>query len=102
MQRQVEEKREQIAELCRHCRVRRLALFGFALRDDFSAQRSDFDFQVEFEPLPPGDYSNAYFGLIEALERLFARRIDLVEVGSIRNPYVRDDIESQQENLYAA
>ncbi len=102
MRRQVEEKREQIAELCRQYRVRRLALFGSALRDDFNAQRSDLDFVVEFEPLPPGVYSNAYFGLISALERLFARRVDLVESGSVRNPYIQKEIESHQETLYAA
>ena len=100
MQKQVEEKREQIAELCRQYRVRRLALFGSALREDFNAQRSDLDFLVEFKP--PGDDSNAYFGMIDALERLFAPRIDLVEAGSVQNPYIRKAIESQQETLYAA
>jgi len=38
MKGKVEEKREQIAELCRQYRVRRLALFGSALRDDFDPQ----------------------------------------------------------------
>jgi hypothetical protein len=27
----------------------------------------DFDFLVEFEPLPPGAYADAYFALLEAL-----------------------------------
>jgi len=102
MHRQVEEKCDQLIELCHRYRVRRLALFGSALREDFNAQRSDLDFLVEFEPLPPGAYSNAYFGLLDALERLFARRIDLVEAGSVRNPYIREQIESQQETVYAA
>ena len=99
---EVEQKREQVGELCRQYRVRRLALFGSALRDDFDPQRSDLDFVVEFEPLSPGTYANTYFGLIEALERLFERRIDLVESGSVRNPYFRQEIEAHQETLYAA
>ena len=38
-----------IAELCRRHRIRRLALFGSVLRDDFTPE-SDIDVLVEFEP----------------------------------------------------
>jgi hypothetical protein len=41
--------REQIAEFCRRNGVRRLALFGSVLRDDFGPE-SDLDVLVEFEP----------------------------------------------------
>ncbi|MGA8878397.1 MAG: nucleotidyltransferase domain-containing protein [Candidatus Korobacteraceae bacterium] len=98
----VDEKREQIFALCRQYHVRRLALFGSGLRDDFDRQRSDLDFLVEFEQLVPGNYADTYFGLAEALERLFGRPVDLVESGSIRNPYFRQEIESHQVTLYAA
>ena len=100
--RQVEQKREQITALCREYHVRRLALFGSALRDDFDPRNSDLDFVVQFEPLPAGTYASTYFGLIEALERLFERPVDLVEAVSVRNPYFRQEIESHQEPLYAA
>jgi hypothetical protein len=95
-------KDEQIAELCRRHRVRRLALFGSAVREDFDPRRSDLDFLVEFESLPPGTYADAYFGLLESLQRLCGRRVDLVEAGSVRNPYVRREIEARQETVYAA
>jgi predicted nucleotidyltransferase len=101
MERRIEEKREQLAELCRQYHVRRLALFGSALRDDFDPQRSDLDFLVEFEPLPAGSYAKTYFGLLASLQRLFERRVDLVEAGAIRNPYFRQEIEARQETLYA-
>ncbi|MDQ3480300.1 MAG: nucleotidyltransferase domain-containing protein, partial [Actinomycetota bacterium] len=48
----LEDKRAQIEELCRHFRVRRLDVFGSAIRDDFDPGRSDVDFLVEFEPDP--------------------------------------------------
>ena len=41
--------REEIAEFCRRHRVRRLALFGSVIRDDFTP-KSDVDVLVEFEP----------------------------------------------------
>ena len=55
---EIEQKREQLADLCRRHHVRRLALFGSALRDDFDPQHSDLDFVVEFGLLPPGTYSD--------------------------------------------
>ena len=41
--------RSKIAEFCRRHHIRRLALFGSVLRDDFSRD-SDIDVLVEFEP----------------------------------------------------
>ena len=82
--------------------MRRLALFGSVLRSDFDPARSDLDFVVEFEPLPEGTYADTYLGMIAALERLFQRRVDLVEAGSVRNPYFLREIESQEEAVYAA
>jgi uncharacterized protein len=99
---QILTKRAELAELCRRHRVRRLALFGSALSEDFDPGRSDLDFLVEFESLPAGSYANTYFGLLEGLQGLFARRVDLVEAGSVRNPYFRREIEAHQETLYAA
>jgi len=102
MERPFEEKRDQLAKLCRQHRVRRLALFGSALREDFDPQRSDLDFLVEFQPLPLGEHASTYFALLQALAELFARPIDLIEAGSVRNPYLRQAIEARQETLYGA
>jgi hypothetical protein len=40
---------KQLAEFCRKHHIRRLALFGSALREDFR-EDSDLDFLAEFEP----------------------------------------------------
>ncbi len=66
-----------IAEFCRRNHIRRLALFGSVLRDDFRPD-SDIDVLVEFEPAGvPG-----FFGLIrmqEELSCLFGgRSVDLI------------------------
>lgn len=102
MERLIEEKREQLAELCRRYRVQRLEVFGSVLRDDFDAGRSDLDFLVEFESLPMGTYAKTYFGLLEALELLFQRPVDLVVASAIRNPYFRESVERSKALLYAA
>jgi predicted nucleotidyltransferase len=41
--------KERIAEFCRRHRIRKLALFGSVLRDDFRPD-SDIDVLVKFEP----------------------------------------------------
>lgn len=98
----LEQKREQITELCRRYHVRRLALFGSALRGDFDAEHSDLDFLVEFEPLPRGVYADTYFGLLDALQLLFNRPVDLVVESAIKNPYFRESVERSKALLYAA
>jgi hypothetical protein len=102
MNAEIEQKREQLADLCGCHHVRRLALFGSALRDDFDPKRSDLDFAVEFDPLPPGTYPDIWFGLYEGLEQLFGHSIDLVSGSFIKNPYFRKSVEETQAVLYAA
>ena len=93
MTRLIEPKRSELRTLCERYGVERLALFGSALRDDFDSGRSDLDFSVEFKPMTPQEHAESYFGLLEELEDLFVRRVDLVEIGAVRNPYLKREIE---------
>jgi predicted nucleotidyltransferase len=102
MIREVEEQAKTIEELCRRFHVRRLELFGSGASGGFSPQSSDLDFLVEFKTLQPGEYADAYFGLLEELQRLFRRRVDLVVARSVRNPYLLESIERSKPLLYAA
>lgn len=99
---QVAQRRAVIEQLCRDFHVRRLELFGSGAVGTDGPGVSDLDFLVEFERLPVGSYSDAYFGLLEALGRLFDRPIDLVVASAIRNPYFRKAIEGSKTLLYAA
>lgn len=98
---EIEQHRAELETLCRRFGVRRLELFGSAATDAFHFGRSDLDFLVEFAPpLGPG-YADRYFGLLEALEALFGRPVDLVVVSAIKNPYFRESVEKTRELLYA-
>ena len=98
----VERHREAIEALCRRFHVRRLELFGSAAREDFDPSRSDLDVLVEFEALGEGRYADAWFGLLEALEELLGRHVDMVSAEAIRNPYFRAELERTRVPLYAA
>jgi predicted nucleotidyltransferase len=102
MQPFLEEKREQIAELCRTHHVRRLAVFGSAVRDDFDPARSDIDFLVEFEPIDDMRYYDNKNELVDGLQDITGRRIDLIVRKWINNPYFLSAVESEQQELYAA
>lgn len=91
-----------LADLCRGHRVQRLELFGSAATGRYDPVRSDLDFLVEFEPLPDSSYADAYFGLLEGLEALFCRPVDLVVASAIRNRYFRESVDQTKTLLYAA
>jgi hypothetical protein len=93
---------EAIADLCRKHRVRRLELFGSAVRDDFDPARSDVDFLVEFEPHERKGFDDVYFLLAQELETLLGRPVDLVEVQCLRNPYLIASINRTKRLLYTA
>ena len=95
-------RRDQLVALCQKYRVRRLDVFGSAARDDFNEQSSDIDLLVEFDDMPFPDRGDAYLGLLTESEALLGRRVDLVEVSAVRNPYLRQGIESSRQLLYVA
>lgn len=102
MEPMIEDLREEIRDLCDKYRVKRLEIFGSAAREDFDPERSDLDFLVEFLPLEEGKRADAYFGLLEALQRLLGRDVDLVMPSAIRNPYFLEAINRNRTTLYAA
>jgi predicted nucleotidyltransferase len=102
MKPEFEQCRAEHPVLCRRYGVRRLELFGSAAVGKDLAKESDLDFLVEFDPFPPEGYANAYFGLLESLETLFGRPVDLVVTSAIRNPYFREAVERSKALLYAA
>jgi predicted nucleotidyltransferase len=98
----IEQRRAELEALCRRFQVRRLEVFGSAATDELRQETGDLDFLVEFEdPAGPG-YADRYFGLLEAMEELFGRPVDLVVASAIKNPYFRESVERTRAVLYAA
>ena len=97
----IENNREAITELCRRHGVRRLEAFGSILREDFDTGRSDVDILVEFDPAVSASFTN-FLDLKEALEALFGRSVDLVELRAVRNRRLRHYIEQSKFPIYDA
>lgn len=89
--------RDLITEFCRRHHIRRLALFGSVLRDDFGPN-SDVDVLVEFQQgHVPG---LAFFGMQEELSGIIGRRVDLNTPGFLSR-YFRDRVMEEAEVQYA-
>ncbi len=89
---------DKIADLCQRYQIRKLALFGSVLREDFRPD-SDIDVLVEFEP-------GAVIGLkfIEIQEersRIFGREVDLNTPGFLSRHF-RAKVIRNSEVLYAS
>ena len=97
----LEARRETLERLAREHSVRRFEVFG-SVSEASAGPGSDVDFLVEFDPAPPAVYAARYFALLEALETLFGRSVDLIETKEITNPYFLESIKASRVLLYAA
>jgi uncharacterized protein len=91
---------DEVRALCEKYRVRRLAIFGSAVKGTFDPATSDLDFVVEFQDEVKSWHE--YFDLKFALRDLFGRDVDLVEWDADLKPYFREALEQTQRDLYAA
>ena len=90
--------RQALADFCRRYHIRKLSLFGSALRSDFSPT-SDLDILVEFDPdHTPG---LAFFGMQQELSELLNRPVDLNTPQFLSTAF-RQDVLAQAEVLYDA
>lgn len=99
----IERNLQRIFELCRQYKVKSLAVFGSILTDRFNDD-SDVDLLVDFEPHDPDsmdfDYVSNYFGLRDALELLFGRKVDLIEEKGLRNKYFIANVNRTKQPIY--
>lgn len=87
-----------LQRFCTQYRVRRLALFGSVLRDDFSPD-SDIDILVLFEP--DARVSFLTLGRMQReLSTMFNRRVDLVPQEGLK-PVIREAVLASAQEVYA-
>ena len=98
----IEQHRDEIETACRKYQVARLEVFGSAADGTFDPSRSDVDFLVEFQRTGKIDAADQYFGLLEEFQAVLGRRVDLVCVRAMRNPYFIRSVDASRRLLYAA
>ena len=101
--REIADKLDEVRGLCEKHHVKRLTLFGSAVMGTFDPETSDVDFVVEFawhaDPLERG---RRWLDLWDDLKALFGRDIDLLVDSTVKDPHIREVIERDHLDLYAA
>lgn len=100
MRARIDIPKEEIAAFCRRNHIRRMALFGSVLRDDFTPE-SDVDVLVDFElDRTPG---LEFITIQDELSEILGRQVDLYTfkgVENSRNWLLREEILSSAEVQY--
>ena len=97
----LELNKKSLRALCIKYNVKSLFAFGSVTGSTFS-ESSDIDLVVSFMPMSHEDYADNYFELIDKLEELFKRPVDLVTEKSLKNPYFIDSVNRTKSKIYEA
>lgn len=98
----IQKNLKKIITVSKQHRVKSISLFGSAVSDTMHDE-SDVDFLVEFSNrIDVLDYADNYFSLLEKLERILNRKVDLVCIKSLKNTILKNQIYQTKVNLYAA
>lgn len=90
---------DKIRDLCLKHKVGKLFVFGSVNTNRFKTD-SDIDLIVDFKEVDLYDYADNYFDLKLSLEKLFNREVDLLEDNAVKNPYLRQSIDSTKQLIY--
>ena len=105
----IKNNKQQIIELCKQHHVKELYVFGSAVRDDFN-ENSDIDFLYEFDTTgidfnnlknAAYDYTDNFFSLLECLERILRRKVDLLPYKEIKNEHFKKSVEADKILIYS-
>ena len=85
--------------ICKQYGVKSLFVFGSVASDTTNAE-SDIDLLVDFNTTDPLKYADNYFGLKFQLHDLLKREIDLLEAKALKNPFLKQEIDSTKVLVY--
>lgn len=95
----IENNIHKIIDLCKKHKVHKLFVFGSILTNRFN-DKSDVDLVVDFNKKEVEDYFDNYFDFKYSLEELLGREIDLLEEQTIKNPYLKKNVDATKTLIY--
>ncbi len=98
----IQNKIGDIIAACKEHHVETIALFGSAAKNAMHDD-SDIDFLVEFsDDIDVMDYADNYFSLLDQLQEILNRKVDLLSRRSLKNPVLKEEVYKSKVDLYAA
>lgn len=95
----IENNIQKIIDLCKKHKVHKLFVFGSILTNRFN-EKSDVDLIVDFNKAEVNDYFDNYFEFKYSLEDLLGRKIDLIEEQTIKNPYLKKNVNATKTLIF--
>ena len=89
-----------LIEICKLYGVKRIYAFGSVVSKHFDPEKSDLDFVIEMEEMPPLVRGEKLITLWEALEDLFMKKVDLITDLPIKNPYLSASVNRTKRLIY--
>lgn len=86
--------------ICQKHHVKSLYAFGSSTSEKFNPEKSDIDLLVEIDDPDPLERGEKLMSLWDNLESFFQRRVDLLTESSIRNPYLRKNVDATKILIY--
>lgn len=96
----IKERHTDFVDLCRSHKVDKIYAFGSSITDHFDPIKSDIDIVVKVDIEDPLDRGETLLSLWDKLEALFKRKVDLLTEDSIRNPYLKANINRSKKLIY--
>ena len=98
---QLKKHKNKLADLCnKNLAIKKLYFFGSALSSKFDEKTSDLDVFVEVADLPPESCGENLINFWDNLELLFNRKVDLLTDSSLRNPFLKREVEQTKKLIY--
>ena len=97
---EISKKKKEFFFLCKKHDVKYLYAFGSSVTDKFDVTKSDIDLLVEIDSKDPIDRGEKLLELWDLFELFFRRKVDLLTDSSIRNPCLRNNIDSTKVLIY--
>lgn len=96
----IDQHKTELDRACMNFKVNELYAFGSVITENFNSD-SDIDFLVSIDSKDPIEYGENYFELKFELERIFKRKIDLLEQKAITNKIFMGLINQKKRLVYA-
>jgi len=97
----IQNKLDAIVSACKNHHVKTIALFGSAAKNAMH-EDSDIDLLVDFsDDIDVLDYADNYFSLLDQLQEILNRKVDLVSCRSLKNPVLKEEVYQSKVDLYA-
>jgi len=98
---EIKKYKRKLKDLCsNNLAVNKVYFFGSILSPRYNEKSSDIDILIEVADLPPEERGENLIAFWDGLEALFNRKVDLLTENSLRNPFLKKEVEQTKKLIY--